>query len=95
MKTPSSTMSVALDMSNTFDTVNIRILIDKLIHTNIPNIITKSIANYIKRRQTYTTYRNTTFTQCQLYLDSIHARTNANNLLPNSVKTILILQNII
>ena len=42
-------------MSKVFDTVNIH----KLTLTNIPNIIIKFIANYIKRRQTCTQYNGT------------------------------------
>ena len=41
---PQRTVAVALDMSKAFDTVNIH----KLTLTNIPNIIIKFIANYIK-----------------------------------------------
>ena len=53
-----------LELSKTFDIVNIHKLIYKLIHTNIPNTITKFIANYIKGcKLAYTTFRNTTSTQ--------------------------------
>ena len=44
------TINVALDMSKAFDTINIHTLIRKLIQTNIPGIIIKFIANYIKGR---------------------------------------------
>ena len=46
-------------MSKAFDTVNIQKLIHKLTRTNIPNIITKFIANYIKGRQACTQYNGT------------------------------------
>ena len=53
-----------LELSKTFDIVNIHKLIYELIHTNIPNTITKFIANYIKGcKLAYTTFRNTTSTQ--------------------------------
>ena len=45
-------------MSKAFDTINIHTLIRKLLQTNIPDI--KFIANYIKGRKAYTTYRNHT-----------------------------------
>ena len=53
-------ISVALDMSKAFDTINIHTLIRKLLQTNIPDTIIKFIANYIKGRKAYTTYRNHT-----------------------------------
>ena len=56
---------VALDMSKAFDTINIHTLIRKLLQTNIPGTIIKFIANYIKGRKAYTTYRNHTFSQRQ------------------------------
>ena len=43
------------DMSKAFDTVHLHKFINKLISTNIPNTITKYIANYIKGRS-YTTH---------------------------------------
>ena len=45
-------------MSKAFDTINIHTLIRKLLQTNIPCTIIKFIANYIKGRKAYTTYRN-------------------------------------
>ena len=54
------TITVALDMSKAFDTINIHTLIRKLLQTNIPGTIIKFIANYIKGRKSYTTYRNHT-----------------------------------
>ena len=51
------TITVALDMSKAFDTINIYTLIRKLLQTNIPGTIIKFIANYIKGGKAYTTYR--------------------------------------
>ena len=65
MALPARTITVALDMSNAFDTINIHTLIRKLLHTNIPGRIIKFIANYIKGRKAYTTYRNHTSSQRQ------------------------------
>ena len=44
-QTPARTINVALELL--FNTLSIHKLINKLIHTNIPNTITKFIANYI------------------------------------------------
>ena len=52
-------------MSKAFDTINIHTLIRKLLQTNILGTIIKFIANYIKGRKTYTTYRNHTSKQRQ------------------------------
>ena len=60
MAPPARTITVALDMSKDFDTINIHTLIRKLLQTNIPGTLIKFIANYIKGRKTYTTYRNHT-----------------------------------
>ena len=65
MAPPARTITVALDMSKTFDTINIHTLIGKLLQTNIPGTIIKFIANYIKGRKAYTTYRNHTSRQRQ------------------------------
>ena len=62
------TLTVALDMSKAFDTINIHTLIRKLLQTNIPGTIIKIIANYIKGRKAYTTYRKHTSRQRQLKL---------------------------
>ena len=62
---PHAPSQVALDMSKAFDTVNIHTLIDKLTQTNIPHTILRYIANYIKRRMAYTTFRNHTSTKRQ------------------------------
>ena len=59
MVPPARTITVALDMSKAFDTINIHTLIRKLLQTNIPGTIIKFIANYIKGRKAYTTYRIT------------------------------------
>ena len=59
------TIAVELDMSKAFDTINIHTLIRKLLQTNIPATIIKFIANYIKGRKAYTTYRNNTSSQRQ------------------------------
>ena len=48
------TITVALDMSKEFDTINIPTLIRKLLNTNIPGTIIKFIANYIKGQKAYT-----------------------------------------
>ena len=65
MAPPVRIITVALDMSKAFDTINIHTLIRKLLQTNIPGTIIKFIANYIKGLKTYTTYRNHTSKQCQ------------------------------
>ena len=65
MAPPARTVTVALDMSKAFDTINIHTLIRKLLQTNIPGTIIKFIANYIKVRKAYTTYRNHTSKQRQ------------------------------
>ena len=62
---PARTITVALDMSQTFNTINMHTLIRKLLHTKISGTIIKFIANYIKRRKAYTTYRNYTSSQRQ------------------------------
>ena len=65
MAPPARTITVALDMSKAFDTINIHTLLRKLLQTNIPGTIIKLIVNYIKGRKAYTTYRNHTSKQCQ------------------------------
>ena len=48
------------DISNTFHTVNIHSLINTILQTDIPhtlNKLLKFIANFIKRRKTFTTFR--------------------------------------
>ena len=63
------TITVALDMSEAFCTINIHTLSRKLLQTNIPGTIIKFIANYIKRRKAYTTYINHTSRQRQFKID--------------------------
>ena len=65
MAPPARTITVALDMSKAFDTININTLIRKLLQTNNPGTIIKFIANCIKGRKAYTTYRNHTSKQRQ------------------------------
>ena len=65
MAPPARTITVALDMSKAFDTINIHTLIRKLLQTNIPDTIIKFIANYIKGCKAYTTYINHTSFQRQ------------------------------
>ena len=65
MAPPARTITQALDMSKAFDTINIHTLIRKLLQTIIPGTIIKFIANYIKGRKAYTTYRNHTSKQRQ------------------------------
>ena len=69
MAPPALTITVALDMRKYFDAINIHTLIRKLLQTNIPGIIIKFIANYIKGRKAYTTYRNYTSRQRQFKTD--------------------------
>ena len=65
MAPPARTITVALDMSKTFDTINIYTFIRKLLQTNIQGTVIKFIANYTKGRKAYITYRNHTFSQLQ------------------------------
>ena len=65
MAPPAQIITVALDMSKAFDTINIHTLIRKLLQTNISSKIIKFIANYIKVRKAYTTYINHTSSQHQ------------------------------
>ena len=62
---PARTITVALDMSKAFDTINIHTLIRRLLQTNLPGTIIKFIANYIKGCKAYTTYINHTSRQRQ------------------------------
>ena len=59
------TLTVALNMSKAFDTINRHTLIRKLLQTKIPATTIKFIANYIKGRKAYTTYINHTSSQRQ------------------------------
>ena len=65
MASPARTITVALDMSKDFDTINIHTLIRKLLQTKIPSPIIKFIANHMKGRKSYTTYINHTSSQRQ------------------------------
>ena len=65
MALPAQSITVALDMSKAFDTINIHTLIRKLLQTNIPGTIIKFFANYFKGHTANTTYRNQTFSQRQ------------------------------
>ena len=71
MAPPARTITVALDLSKDFDTINIHTLIRKLLQTNISDTIIKFIANHIKGRQAYTTYINHTSVQVMAYADDI------------------------
>ena len=62
---PARTITIVLDMSKTFDTINIHTLIRRLLQTNIPGTIIKFITNYIKGRKAYTTYKKHTSLQRQ------------------------------
>ena len=61
---PARTINVALDMSKSFDIVNIH----KIKYINIVNTITKLTANYTRGRKACITFRNT-FSQRQLQSD--------------------------
>ena len=63
MASPARTITVAFDMSNAFDTINIHTLIRKLLQSNIPGTLIKFIAHYINGRKAHTTYRNYTSSQ--------------------------------
>ena len=52
---PARTITLSLDMSKAFDTINIHTLIRMLLQIKILGTIIKLIANYIKRRKAYTT----------------------------------------
>ena len=65
MALPARTITVALDMSKAFETINIHTLIRKLLQIKIPYTIIKFIVNYIKGRKAYTTYINHTSSQRQ------------------------------
>ena len=58
MAPPARTITVALDMSKTFDTINIHTLIRKLLQTNITGTIIEFIADCIRGRKAYATYIN-------------------------------------
>ena len=58
MAPPVQTITVALNMSKAFDTVNTHTLIGKLLQTSTPGTILKFVANYIKGRKAYISFRN-------------------------------------
>ena len=61
---PHRTVTIALDMSKAFDTVNHYTLAAKLLNTNIPPLIIKFIFNYIRGRKAYTQlYNSQSFTK--------------------------------
>ena len=66
MAPPARTITVALDMSDPFDIINIHTPIRKLLQTKIPGTIIKFIANYIKGCKAYTTYGIHTSSQRQI-----------------------------
>src|SRR4029077_15651511 len=59
-KPPERTIAVTFDMSKAFDTVNLHLLIQKLLPTTVPNTVKRFIANYIRGRIAYTFYNNHT-----------------------------------
>ena len=77
---PVRPITVALDMSKAFGIINIHTLIRMQLQTNITGILIKFIANYIKRRKAYTTYRNHT---------SIQHKFKTSVPLPNRLITLL------
>ena len=68
MAPPERTITVALDMSKAFDTVNTHTLVGKLLQTSTPGTILKFAANYIKGRKAYitTSFKNHKSIQCQV-----------------------------
>jgi hypothetical protein len=62
---PKRTITIALDMSKAFDTVNLHTLIDKITTTTIPNTIVKFISNYIRGRKAFTQYNSSSSFQKQ------------------------------
>ena len=92
MDPPARTITVALDMSKSFDTIHIHTLIRKLLQTNIPGTIIKLISNSINGCKSYTPYRNHTYRQRQFKTGvpqgSVHSPTLFNiyttDLLPSS-----------
>ena len=63
MAPPARKITVALDMSKAFGTINIHTLIRKLMQTKIPCTLIRFIANYIKGSKAYPPYRNHTSRQ--------------------------------
>ena len=65
MAFPARITTVALEMSNGFDTINIHALMRKVLQTNTTCTFIRLIANNTKRRKANTTYRNHTSIQRQ------------------------------
>ena len=61
-------ITVKLEVSKAFDTINIHTLIRKLLQTYIPGTMIKFIANYNKGPEAYISYINHTSRQRQLKL---------------------------
>ena len=60
---PARTVTVALDMRISLDTISIHTLMRKLVPSKIAGTIMKFMTNYVKGRKAYTTYRNHTSMQ--------------------------------
>ena len=73
MAPPARTITVALDMNKAFNTVNTHTLIGKLLQTSTPGTILKFVANYIKGRKAYTSFRNHKSIQHQVKLAFLKA----------------------
>ena len=56
---PNRTITIALDMSKAFDTVNHHTLLNKIAHTNIPPLTIQFLTNYLRGRQAFTEYNST------------------------------------
>ena len=72
MAPPARTITVALDMSKAFDTINIHTLIRKLLQTNNPGTIIGFIADCVGGRKACTAYRDHTSKQRQFKTESFH-----------------------
>ena len=70
MVPPVRTIIVALDLSKSFDTINIRTIIN-LLQTSMPGTIIVFISNYIKGR---TAYMYTTYITTSPYNDSLRLK---------------------
>ena len=65
MAPPCTNNQCSTVINKVFDTINIYTLIRKLLHIKISGTVIKSIANYIKGRKAYITYRHHTSSQRQ------------------------------
>ena len=63
---PARTITVSLGTSKSFDTVNIHILVVKLLQISTPCTVIKFTAKYIKGRKAYTNFRNHKSMQYQI-----------------------------